>query len=124
RRCASDAPWSFGLAGTASRQGAQPGLPNHRLGRLVHPHERARPCGCQHFRRANLQLFPAPSVGISSQYQGRRRTLMKKTALVLTTVGALGLGAVAAPSPAEARFRGFGPALAGGLIAGAVIGGL
>ena len=49
---------------------------------------------------------------------------MKKTALVLTTVGALGLGAVAAPSPAEARFRGFGPALAGGLIAGAVIGGL
>ncbi len=50
---------------------------------------------------------------------------MKKTALVLTTVGALGLSAVAAPTPAEARFRGgFGPALAGGLLAGAVIGGI
>jgi len=49
---------------------------------------------------------------------------MRKTALVLATVGALGVSAVAAPSPAEARFRGFGPALAGGLIAGAVIGGV
>jgi hypothetical protein len=51
---------------------------------------------------------------------------MKKTALVLATVGALGASAVAAPTPAEARFfrGGFGPALAGGLLAGAVIGGL
>jgi hypothetical protein len=50
---------------------------------------------------------------------------VKKTALVLATVGALGLSAVAAPTPAEARWRGgFGPALAGGLIAGALIGGL
>jgi hypothetical protein len=51
---------------------------------------------------------------------------MKKTALVLATVGALGVSAVAAPTPAEARFfrGGFGPALAGGLIAGAVIGGI
>lgn len=50
---------------------------------------------------------------------------MKKTALVLATVGALGVSAVAAPTPAEARWRGgFGPALAGGLLAGAVIGGL
>ncbi|MGY8632240.1 hypothetical protein RAD15_07065 [Bradyrhizobium sp. 14AA] len=50
---------------------------------------------------------------------------MQKTALVLATVGALGASAVAAPTPAEARWRGgFGPALAGGLIAGAVIGGL
>ncbi|WP_439369963.1 hypothetical protein ACRQ5Q_33900 [Bradyrhizobium sp. PMVTL-01] len=48
-----------------------------------------------------------------------------KTALVLATVGTLGLSAVAAPTPAEAHWRGgFGPALAGGLIAGAVIGGL
>lgn len=50
---------------------------------------------------------------------------MKKTALVLATVGALGVSAVAAPTPAEARWRGgFGPALAGGLIAGAIFGGL
>jgi hypothetical protein len=50
---------------------------------------------------------------------------MKKTALVLATAGVLGLSAVAAPTPAEARWRGgFGPALAGGLIAGAVIGGI
>lgn len=48
-----------------------------------------------------------------------------KTALVLATVGTLGMSAVAAPTPAEARWRGgFGPALAGGLIAGAVFGGL
>jgi hypothetical protein len=53
---------------------------------------------------------------------------MKRTALVLATVGALGVSAVAAPTPAEAHWRGrgfgFGPALAGGLLAGAVIGGL
>ncbi|WP_028146182.1 hypothetical protein [Bradyrhizobium genosp. SA-4] len=50
---------------------------------------------------------------------------MKKTALVLATVGTLGVSAVAAPTPAEARWRGgFGPALAGGLIAGAIFGGL
>jgi hypothetical protein len=51
---------------------------------------------------------------------------MQKTALVLATVGALGLSTVAAPTPAEAHWRGggFGPALAGGLLAGAVIGGL
>ena len=49
---------------------------------------------------------------------------MKRTALVLATVGVLGVSAVAAPSPAEAHWRGFGPGLAGGLLAGAVIGGL
>jgi hypothetical protein len=50
---------------------------------------------------------------------------MKKTALVLATAGVLGLSAVAAPTPAGARWRGgFGPALAGGLIAGAVISGI
>ena len=50
---------------------------------------------------------------------------MRKTALVLATVGAIGLSAVAAPAPAEAHWRGgFGPGLAGGLIAGAVIGGI
>lgn len=50
---------------------------------------------------------------------------MKRTALVLATVGTLSVSAVAAPTPAEARWRGgFGPALAGGLIAGAIFGGL
>lgn len=51
---------------------------------------------------------------------------MKKTALILATAGALGFSTVAAPTPAEAHWRGggFGPALAGGLLAGAVIGGL
>jgi len=52
---------------------------------------------------------------------------MKKTALVLATVSALGMSAVAAPTPAEARWRGgfgWGPGIAGGLVAGAVIGGL
>jgi len=50
---------------------------------------------------------------------------MKKTALVLATAATIGLSAVTAPSPAEARGGwGWGGALAGGLIAGAVIGGL
>ena len=43
---------------------------------------------------------------------------MKKLALIAATAGSLALSAVAAP--AEAR----GPAIAGGLIAGAVIGGI
>jgi hypothetical protein len=51
---------------------------------------------------------------------------MRKAPLVLALAAVLGLTAVAAPSPAEARWRGGGffPAVAGGLIAGAVIGGL
>jgi len=48
---------------------------------------------------------------------------MKTAALILATVATLGVTAVAAPAPAEAR-GGFGPGLAGGLIAGALIGGL
>lgn len=38
----------------------------------------------------------------------RKEKPMKKTAIVLTTVGALGLSAIAAPAPAEARMRGYG----------------
>jgi hypothetical protein len=51
---------------------------------------------------------------------------MRKAPLVLAAAAILGLTAVTAPSPAEAhwRGRGFFPAVAGGLIAGAVIGGL
>jgi len=57
----------------------------------------------------------------------KRRKEMRKAALVLATAATLGLTSVAAPTAAQARgfgHHGFGPALAGGLIAGAVIGGL
>ena len=48
---------------------------------------------------------------------------MRKAPLILALIATLGLATVAAPSPAEAR-HGFFPGLAGGLIAGAVFGGL
>mgnify|MGYP003546485703 CR=1 FL=1 len=46
--------------------------------------------------------------------------------MALATAAVVGFTALAAPSPAEAhwRGRGFGPGLAGGLIAAAVIGGI
>jgi len=50
--------------------------------------------------------------------------VVRKAALVLTTAGTLVLAAIATTGPAEAWRGGFGPGLAGGLIAGAVIGGL
>jgi hypothetical protein len=54
-----------------------------------------------------------------------RSLKMRKAAIVLATVGAVGVSALAAPTPAEARWRGgFGPALAGGLIGAAIVGGL
>lgn len=50
---------------------------------------------------------------------------MKKIATLAATIGALGLGSIAAPSPADVHWRGgWGPGIAGGLIAGAVTGGL
>jgi hypothetical protein len=50
---------------------------------------------------------------------------MRKITMVFATAGAIALIATAAPRPAEAHWRGgFGPGLAGGLIAGAVIGGI
>ena len=52
---------------------------------------------------------------------------MKKTALVLATVGALAVGTIATTTPAQAHWRGgfgWGPGIAGGLLAGAVIGGI
>lgn len=51
---------------------------------------------------------------------------MRKAPLALAAAAVLGMTAVTAPSPAEAHWRGGGffPAVAGGLIAGAVIGGL
>lgn len=51
---------------------------------------------------------------------------MRKAPLVLAVAATLGLTAVTAPSPAEAHWRGGGifPAVAGGLLAGALIGGI
>jgi hypothetical protein len=54
---------------------------------------------------------------------------MRKAHLTLAAAATLGLATIAAPAPAEARWGhwhggGFFPAVAGGLIAGAVIGGL
>ena len=51
---------------------------------------------------------------------------MKKAVLALATAATIGFTALAAPSPAEAHWRGggFGLGLAGGLIGAAVIGGI
>jgi hypothetical protein len=49
---------------------------------------------------------------------------MKKIAMAALMAGTLGVSSIAATSPAEAQWRGWGPGLAGGLVAGAVIGGL
>lgn len=53
---------------------------------------------------------------------------MRKTSLALALAATVGLGALTAPSAAEARWGhggwGWGPAVAGGLLAGAVIGGI
>jgi hypothetical protein len=49
---------------------------------------------------------------------------MKRTVLALATALTLGAATLAAPSPAHAWRGGWGPGLAGGLLAGAVIGGI
>ena len=51
---------------------------------------------------------------------------MKKAVLALATAATIGFTTLAAPSPAEAHWRGggFGLGLAGGLIGAAVIGGI
>jgi hypothetical protein len=59
------------------------------------------------------------SVGIS-----RRNQTMKKTAITLATVAALGAATVAAPTKAEARGWGWGPGIGLGLAAGVVGAGL
>jgi hypothetical protein len=48
---------------------------------------------------------------------------MSKTLIALAATAAIAIGAVAAPTQAEARHRGWvGPAIIGGLAAGAIIG--
>ena len=49
---------------------------------------------------------------------------MKKTGFALTAAGVLALACIASPHPAEAWRGRIGPGLAGGLAAGAIIGGL
>ena len=51
---------------------------------------------------------------------------MKRTVLALTTAVTIGMIALTATSPAEARWRGggWGPGLAAGLVGAAVIGGI
>jgi hypothetical protein len=52
-------------------------------------------------------------------------TTMKRTVMALAAAATIGVTALAAPSPAEARWRGgWGPGIAGGLIGAAIIGGL
>src|SRR4051812_33391427 len=53
-----------------------------------------------------------------------RRTLMRKTAITLATVAALGATAIAAPTKAEARGWGWGPGIGLGIAAGVVGAGL
>ena len=49
---------------------------------------------------------------------------MRKAVLGLATTAMIGVATFAAPSPAQAWRGGWGPGLAGGLLAGAVIGGI
>lgn len=49
---------------------------------------------------------------------------MKKTGFALIAAGVVALACIASPRPAEAWRGRIGPGLAGGLVAGAVIGGL
>jgi hypothetical protein len=57
----------------------------------------------------------------------KEETSMRKPALVLTAAATLALSTVMEPSPAQARYWGYGgwgAGLVGGLVAGAVIGGI
>src|SRR5882762_5685863 len=65
---------------------------------------------------------PTKTGRVVSACRNSRRTPMRKTAITLATVAALGAAAVAAPAPAEAR--GLGPALGFGLAAGVIGAGL
>ena len=49
---------------------------------------------------------------------------MRRAPLVMAAAATLGLATIAAPAPAQAWRGGFFPGVAGGLIAGAVIGGI
>jgi hypothetical protein len=63
------------------------------------------------------------TIGLNFQEKLEVR-IMKKAVLASVTAAAIGISALMAPSPAQAWRGGWGPGLAGGLIAGALIGGI
>jgi hypothetical protein len=74
-------------------------------------------------RTSGNKLHPVVLIGCQNT---ERSKSMRKASLALAAAAVVGLTAMAAPAPAEAHWRGggWGPGLAGGLIAGAVIGGI
>jgi hypothetical protein len=79
---------------------------------------------CTRPTRAGCGNQPCPRP-FGCQETNRKGTIMKRTALALAAAVTIGFTALAAPSPAEARWRGgWGPGIAGGLLGAAIIGGL
>jgi hypothetical protein len=80
------------------------------------------------FTAALSQTVVAGTYGRTARLKFREKreaSDMKKAVLALVTAATIGVTALVAPSPAQAwRGGGWGPGLAGGLIAGAVIGGI
>ena len=73
------------------------------------------------------RLEPFRSSPVKDSEKPERVKDMKRTALALTTAVTIGMTALTATSPAEARWRGgggWGPGLAAGLVGAAVIGGI
>ncbi len=72
------------------------------------------------------RLEPFRSSPVKGSEKPERVKDMKRTALALTTAVTIGMTALTATSPAEARWRGggWGPGLAAGLVGAAVIGGI
>jgi hypothetical protein len=82
------------------------------------------PCQDLAADRPDWNLFRSSPVKGSEKPE--RVKEMKRTALALTTAVTIGMTALTATSPAEARWRGggWGPGLAAGLFGAAVIGGI
>jgi hypothetical protein len=84
-------------------------------------------------RQNHVAALPTPQSGtfcearpLKGSEKPERVKDMKRTVLALTTAVAVGMTALTATSPAEARWRGsgWGPGLAAGLVGAAVIGGI
>jgi hypothetical protein len=72
----------------------------------------------------SVELSSSDDVAVHQQSLGEEGFLMKKTGFALIAAGVLALACIASPRPAEAWRGRVGPGLAGGLVAGAVLGGL